>query len=302
MPLNMDAFGNRLDEPSTALMKPTPALPPRRPLNSIQDVAAEPHPGVTRAPTVQSIRGRSRENLGRVMDGLPPQLDEIIPGPPFRKETTLNTDSVHDDIARNLAAVRDREKELSEAMDEQTMQIQELQNHIQVLSQSHTDNVAKIADLEAQLRDEKGQNAKLTQAWKRSTAALGQAQRQEANYKVDDKALQGLYQELVFNIGNWADNHCIPDMKHLSDSEFTPFLSLTLVPDKYLRHKRTQPLLLKSLVMKMLVKVVFTVSSDTGMWWAGERGSEIRTIYSTLQPGTSSECCYADWALTTSYL
>ncbi|KAL1648300.1 hypothetical protein SLS61_006991 [Didymella pomorum] len=223
---------------------------------------------------------------GNPADDYPPQLESIIAGPSLRRETVAEPPSVHDDLARNLAAVRNREKELENTLQNKDEQIQEQGVHLKQLLEVQEICATKIADLEeqlrqgqAQLRQEEAQVAKLTQAWKRSTAALNQAQRQEASYKIDDKALQSLYQELMFLISSWAETYCVPDMKQLPESERQSLEPLTVVLDKY-------PILLKSLVMKLLVYVVFTVSSkeQTGFWWAGNQAGNLRSLYTAFLP------------------
>jgi hypothetical protein len=249
---------------------------------------------MVRAPTAQSIMDCPERRAGNPADDSPPQLESIIAGPSLRRETVAEPPSVHDDLARNLAAVRNREKELENTLQNKDEQIQEQGVHLKQLLEVQEICATKIADLEeqlrqgqAQLRQEEAQVAKLTQAWKRSTAALNQAQRQEASYKIDDKALQSLYQELMFLISSWAETYCVPDMKQLPESERQSLEPLTVVLDKYVRHKRTQPILLKSLVMKLLVYVVFTVSSkeQTGFWWAGNQAGNLRSLYTAFLPG-----------------
>lgn len=108
----------------------------------------------------------------------------------------------------------------------------------------------------------------------------------DANYKIDDKALQGLYQELAFNIASCTDVYCRCDLEQLWKSDFEIFLPLTLKPDRYLRDKKTQPSILKSLIMNLLVEAVFTVGSDPEMPWASEYAPQMRKLYLALLPGT----------------
>lgn len=272
-----------------------PMLPARRPIGPIQGAGIETGPSVVRVPTAQNLKERSHDLPERPTEE-PPQLDTIVPGPLLRKETVLDTSSVHDDLISKLGGLRDRERELEEDVKQKTtrihdqqLHIQELERHVQSVLGGQNECNSRIANLEQQLREEQEQSAKFSQAWKRSTAALSQAQRQDANYKIDDKAMQGLYEELIFDVANWADNHRVSDMKQLPDSDIEVFLSLTHVPEQYMHHKRTQTYLLKSLVMQMLVEDIFTVASkkngNTGLWWAGECAPALRSIYTTLLPG-----------------
>jgi hypothetical protein len=280
--------GPRSNGLANALAVPLPNPASRqRTLGAVTDAGADMRPRMVRSPTSQSIKERQRDNLAKGPEQSAPQLDVIIPGQPSRRETGLDVPSLHDKLDRDLAAVRAHERELARIIDKKEEQIREQDIDIKRLLSVQDGCDSRIADLESELREEKQRYGKLNQAWKRSTAALSQAQRQEANHKVDDKTLQQGYQELVFHIANWADTYCASEMDHLPDSDIETFLPLTILPGNYTGDKRNRSLLLKSLIMKWLVDTIFTVEPEksSGLWWAGSLAPEMRSLHTTLLPG-----------------
>jgi hypothetical protein len=282
---NRDVSRAHLKGPESTVTPINPTPLGRLP-NAVQDSPADTHHKLQRIPTPQSVKERPHDTLIKVA-GDPPRINTVIPGPILQEEAAIDSDYVYDEVARKIAALRDRDHDLTNSLKEKEEKIRQQGIYIQELIKAENECISKIAALETQLREERGQNTKLTQVWKRSVAELSQARRLEASYKVDDKSLEALYQELVFIVASWADSYCVPDMKQLSKSEVEPFLALTTVPGKYLRRKKTQSLLLKSLAMQMLVDDVFTVSAKnrSGLWWAGNQAQELRTMYNALMPG-----------------
>ena len=247
------------------------------------------HPGLQRMPTSKSVKEIPHGVTMKAVEDTS-QIGTGAPGPRLGTETALNPDHVYNELARNLAAMRDRELALASSLKEKEEQTRQRDIQISELLERQKDCIRTTTDLKTQLREKQEKNTKLDQTRKRLVAALAKNRSQEASYKVDDKSLEALYQELIFNVTSWADRYCVLDMNQLPESELKPFLSLTAIPSKYLGHKRTQSLLLKSLVMRILVRVIFTVSdnNESGLWWAGKQAQELRTMYITLMPGKIS--------------
>jgi hypothetical protein len=267
------------------------SAPQCRPKNTVQSVDADIRPAIQRVPTGQSVKG-CPGNM-KVTEKAP-QLDKILPEPHVQMETIPDSSGIQHELAHFQAAVKEREHTLAKALTEKEDQIQTQAVQIQELLGLNGRLERKIDELDVELKEEQTKTKKLTQAWNRSTAALSQAQRQEASYKIDDKAIESLWQELNYRVADWADTNCVHDMRRLPEADMKPFqtaaepyFSLTPAPQNYLRHKRTQPLLLRSLLMKMLVHDVFTVATINGggAWWAGDQAQAMQSLYNMLIPG-----------------
>lgn len=145
--------------------------------------------------------------------------------------------------------------------------------------------VARIKNLEAQLQQQSQRCTELDRAWKKSTTALTQLQRQEPLHKVDDQALQGLYRELVFDVANWSATFCRTDQPRIVDEKI-PFLeSLSPVYPVYLQDHPLRPFFLQSLVMRLLVTDVLSFQHENGLWWAGRHVKVLRRLQKDLVPG-----------------
>ncbi|KAH6629647.1 hypothetical protein C7974DRAFT_190544 [Boeremia exigua] len=246
----------------------TPQYPPRPIVGANTGKQPENQLCMTKSAT-QNLQASTRE--GFVKDGTISQQ---------RALTTATTDSkvAREDLFRLMTQFMDRGEQLEHDIAERNTQLQQLEGCLHDLELSLKKSQLKAEDLQAE-------NAKLRHGWNQATVALGRAQLQNANYKVDDAAILGQYQELIFDVSSWASTYCATDLnKSLSDSDVVHLRSITMAPELYLRLKRSQPLLLRSLLMKMLVDTILSVGPEQGMWWAGSCNQGMRSMYLTLQP------------------
>lgn len=250
-------------------------------------------PRPTRAlPTIDVNKAGPLPTNAATKDDRIPTQDGITKDEESRRErtdstTTTATKTVREELLALVTKVLDRDEELEQVLRERSKRIKYLEDQLYDLERSAKERQLEVIDLVTQLKKTEEKNTELIQGWNQTTVALRKAQFQNANHKIDDKALQALYQELVFVVGNWAENYCGADLSNLPGADLAPFSSLTGSPELYLRHKRSQPLLLRSLVMKMLVDFVLRVSPQNGLWWAGDCHEGMRSLFLALQLGKS---------------
>ncbi|KAF3051882.1 hypothetical protein E8E11_011069 [Didymella keratinophila] len=232
-----------------------------------------------------------QEHRVRVQDDLQ-QIDRIVP-----RSNTVVVEQIHrnatTDVARNdqqqpaynVAVVFGHNEKLRETLADKEAQIRMLRSQNQDLLSERQQILSQVADLEKMLCKERERSAELRRSWKRTTAALGRAQVQDANYKVDDRALQGHFKGLLSKTERWVDTYFVIDIKRCSDAGPLQLRSVTINPDAYLRHQRTRQLLFKSLLMKMLVDHVF----NNRPWWAGNCAKGYGSLSANLLPAEPYE-------------
>ncbi|KAF2267195.1 hypothetical protein CC78DRAFT_593725 [Lojkania enalia] len=142
---------------------------------------------------------------------------------------------------------------------------------------------AQMISAEEVLKDLDELNAKLERNWKKAASALTELRRQNSNYTIDDQTVKHSYSEIIYETGNWASNYCTgkPSLG-LTSQDWDRLCTLTADPERYLQSKRLRPLLIQSLIMKMLAADVLNFSEHVGLLWAGDFSPSLRKLSSAL--------------------
>ena len=240
---------------------------------------------------VRSLRQISRKPTqtedivnGHMKNGekaLPPRVPTVDFGSSLPQELFISQNPSHKPQAPDLEAIERREPTLSQAVEEQTMKMQQQAQDMKALRDMNNQHVIEIEKLRVELQKEKEMHAQKTQAWRKATAASLSSNHHQANYKVDDNELRGQYGSIIYGVQDWVSNHCLLKFKHLPATDLNIFSELTTEPSKYFNVKRTRELLLQSLVMHDLTYFVFGQSC-----WAGRLSGEIRNVEEAVRPGT----------------
>ncbi|CAO2653529.1 Nn.00g029400.m01.CDS01 [Neocucurbitaria sp. VM-36] len=144
--------------------------------------------------------------------------------------------------------------------------------------------LSRVTQLEAQLQQQRQRCIELDRAWKKSTTLLTQLQKQDPHEKVDDASLQGLYNELVFDVSNWAASFCRGGAMRIIDAKRPLLQSLGPAYSAYYHDETLRPFLLQSLLMRLLVREVLNFDCDGGLWWAGSLCKALRRVQTELNP------------------
>lgn len=143
----------------------------------------------------------------------------------------------------------------------------------------------KVKQLEGQLKQQTQRSVELDRAWKKSTATLAELQQHDTHDRIDDSVLQSLYDELIFDVANWAGNFCRAGAMRIIDSKRSILQALSPAYSSYLHDEALRPLLLQSLLMRLLVRDVLNLNVDGGLWWAGSLAKSCCRMQSKLIPG-----------------
>jgi hypothetical protein len=227
-----------------------------------------------------ALRGKSsvtRKELDvQAEPEMPNRADETLPE--FGRQAGFHSRFIEQIDTRNERVVQDQDRPEGLSDDVLKQRLLEAFGKEQQLE-------AKIKSLEAQLQQQGQRCIELDRAWKKSTAALTQLQRQDPLHKVDDQALQGLYRELVFDVANWAATFCRTDQPRIMEDKI-PFLeTLSPVYEVYLQDHPLRPFFLQSLLMRLLVTDVLSFQYENGLWWAGRHVKLLRRLQDELVPG-----------------
>jgi hypothetical protein len=252
----------------------------------MDDAVPKVQPQIIRKPTLPVKPEDLANNRPKASEKQPPPLNSTISsGPPLCENLLRGTDGSREPQSHGLVVTEDSGQTLGQAVEEQSMKIQEQARDMKALRESNYQHVAQIEKLKDELQTEKDRHAQTTQAWRKAAAALS-ANRQEANHKVDDDFLRGLYQNIVYDVAAWVATFCVSNFEHVPESELRVFNKLTPHPRKYFHVKRTRELLLQSLVMHVLVEVVLNFDGHGGLWWAGNRSAGLCLVQVAMEPGT----------------
>jgi hypothetical protein len=242
------------------------------------DHVARTQPPITRKPTQTEdsvVNGHAKVQE----KPLPPLTPTTGSGPSLSQEIFMSNNINREPQSQALEAIEQCGPTLGQAVEEQTMKIQEQARGIKALQDMNLQHVIQIDKLKDELQKEKDRHAQTTQAWRKATASLS-ANRQEANYKVDDDSLRSHYENIIYDVAGWVSTHCLMKFEHLPESNLRIFSTLTPKPSKYYHVKRTRELLLQSLVMNDLAHLVLN-----RLWWAGKLSDNICTVQYAVEPG-----------------
>ena len=144
--------------------------------------------------------------------------------------------------------------------------------------------MAQVKQLEGQLQQQNQRYLEVERAWKSSTATLTQLQKQDPHDEVNDSTLQGLYRGLILDVSSWAESYCRYGSMRSIDSKEKTLESLSPGYATYLHDETLRPLLLQSLLMRLLVRDVLNTDRDGGLWWAGALSRPLQRIQTELLP------------------
>ena len=154
-----------------------------------------------------------------------------------------------------------------------------------------------IEALETDLRKAEETIAQLREEWKQATNELLLLREDPSNYKVDDRTIRVLYEQLIAKIEDWVSFYCTSNDRQIQDVDLDLLRASTPSFEKYLQFDNLKTLLIRSCVMRLVFQRVLCDSSGSGLLWAGSVRQDFRNLIDKLKPGTSRPICTFSAAL-----
>lgn len=130
-------------------------------------------------------------------------------------------------------------------------------------------------------------NSRLREEWRQATNELLSSRGDHSNYKVDDRTIRGLYEQLIAKIEDWVGFNCTSNVEQPKDTDLMLLRALTPIAEVYLQSNELKPLLFRSYLMWLVYQRVLCDSSDSGLLWAGSVRQDFRNMIDKLKPGMS---------------
>ncbi|KAF2463864.1 uncharacterized protein BDR25DRAFT_104884 [Lindgomyces ingoldianus] len=183
------------------------------------------------------------------------------------------------DLQRTIQADQQRRLQSSTRLREQEIRHREQERSMRDLQ-------AQLDQLTKNLSDSYQRTEQLERAWKESTEEVAKLRQQSSVHKVDDNTLKATYGEVIYSVGNWASNYCGGRDASFHEADLLPLKSLTRHYRQYVSSEVLRPVLIQSLVMRMLVEnILYSGSELNGLLWAGRLSPGLRLVQKALQFG-----------------